>query len=291
MSRQVKKIKKQLDAIVSDHKKFDLSVDNNPISNKREETCSYVDAKIIIGRDNDIKAVIDMLLGPNDVNENFRFVTIVGMGGLGKTALAQLVCNDKKVEKEFPDPKLRLWVCVSDQGGEQFDVKVILCKILELVSGIRLDRTSTLEWVQKQFQEQLKGKKYLLVLDDVWSEDCEEWRRLQSFLTLGQEGSRIIVTTRSEMIAEIIGEKYTHKLQGLSEENSWLLFESVAFNKGEHEQVNYLELVDIGKKIIENCSNTPLAIKVVGSLLFGQPLNKWQAFEQSGLAGIEKGGN
>ncbi|XP_021753586.1 putative disease resistance protein RGA4 [Chenopodium quinoa] len=291
MSRQVKDIKKQLDTIVSNHHKFGLSVDYNPICRRREETCSYVDAGDIIGREDDKKVVIDMLLGPNDVQESFRFVTIVGVGGLGKTALAQLVCNDNEVEAEFPDPKLRLWVCVSDQDGEQFDVKVILCKILELVSGKRPDDTSSMELVQKQFQEQLRGKKYLLVLDDVWNEDCEKWRNLCRFLTLGQEGSRIVVTTRSEMTAKIIGEKHTHKLQGLSEENSWLLFESVAFDKGEHEHASHLELVEIGKKIVEKCYNIPLAIKAVGSLLFGQPVNKWQTFEHSGFAGIGKGDN
>uniref|UniRef100_A0A803LGV7 Uncharacterized protein n=1 Tax=Chenopodium quinoa TaxID=63459 RepID=A0A803LGV7_CHEQI len=291
MSSQVKKIKLQLDSIVSNHHKFGLSVDYKPICRRREETCSYVDAGDIIGREDDKKAVIDMLLGPNDVQESFRFVTIVGVGGLGKTALAQLVCNDNEVEAEFPDPKLRLWVCVSDQDGEQFDVKVILCKILELLSGKRPDDTSSMELVQKQFQEQLRGKKYLLVLDDVWNEDCEKWRNLCRFLTLGQEGSRIVVTTRSEMTAKIIGEKHTHKLQGLSEENSWLLFESIAFDKGEHEHASHLELVEIGKKIVKKCYNIPLAIKAVGSLLFGQPVNKWQTFYHSGFVGIGKGDN
>ncbi|XP_021752987.1 putative disease resistance protein RGA4 isoform X2 [Chenopodium quinoa] len=148
-----------------------------------------------------------------------------------------------------------------------------------------------MELVQKQFQEQLRGKKYLLVLDDVWNEDCEKWRNLCRFLTLGQQGSRIVVTTRSEMTAKIIGEKHTHKLHGLSEENSRLLFESVAFDKGEHEHASHLELVEIGKKIVEKCYNIPLAIKAVGSLLFGQPVNKWQTFEHSGFAGIGKGDN
>ncbi|XP_021713962.1 putative disease resistance protein RGA1 isoform X1 [Chenopodium quinoa] len=291
MSRQVKDIKEQLNNIVSNHHKFGLSVDYKPICRRRKETCSYVDAGDIIGREDDKKVVIDMLLSPSNVHESFRFVTIVGVGGLGKTTLAQLVYNDERVVAEFPDSKLRLWVCVSDQNGEQFDVKVILCKILELVSGKRPDDTSSMELVQKQFQEQLRGKKYLLVLDDVWNEDCEKWRSLRTFLMLGQEGSRIVVTTRSEITAKIIGEKHGHKLQGLSLKNSWLLFESVAFDKGEQDQINDPDLVDIGKKIVGKCYGIPLAIKVVGSLLFGQPVNKWQTYEHSGFAGIEKGDN
>ncbi|XP_021766538.1 disease resistance protein RGA2-like [Chenopodium quinoa] len=291
MSHQVEEIRKKLDEIVSNHQKFGLSVDYNPIVRRRDDTYSYVDAQAIIGREHDKKVVIDMLLGSNDVDESIRFLSIVGVGGLGKTALAQLVCNDKEVEAEFPDPKLRLWVCVSDQDGEQFDVRSILCKILELVTDHKPDATATMEWVQKKFQEKLKGRKFLLVLDDVWNEDCEKWRCLYRFLTLGRQGSRIVVTTRSEMTAKIIGEKHVHKLQGLSPENSWLLFESIAFDKGEQELVNHLKLVDIGKKIAEKCYNIPLAIKVVGSLLFGQPLSKWQTFVDSGLAKIGQGDN
>uniref|UniRef100_A0A803LGW0 Uncharacterized protein n=1 Tax=Chenopodium quinoa TaxID=63459 RepID=A0A803LGW0_CHEQI len=247
MSRQVKEIKEQLDSIVSNHHKYGLSVDYKPICRRREETSSYVDAGDIIGREDDKKAVIDMLFSPNDVYESFRFVTIVGVGGLGKTALAQLVCNDERVQAEFPDSKLRLWVCVSDQDGEPFDVKVILY--------------------------------------------CEKWRSLCRFLMVGQEGSRIVVTTRSEITAKIIGKKRVHKLQGLSKENSWLLFESVAFDKWEYEHENHLELVEIGKNIVEKCYNIPLAIKTVGSLLFGQHVNKWKTFEQNGFVGIGKGDN
>ncbi|XP_021753576.1 disease resistance protein RGA2-like [Chenopodium quinoa] len=291
MSHQVKDIKKQLDKIVTNHHKFGFSVDYRPISRRREDTCSYLDAKSIIGREDDKKVVIGMLLDPNnDDKEDFRFLTIVGVGGLGKTTLAQLVYNDKEVEKEFPDPKLRLWVCVSDQDGEQFDVKVICCKILELVSGMRLDGAFTMEWVQKQFQEQLRGKKYLLVLDDVWNEDRKKWLSLKDFLMIGQGGSRIVVTTRSEMTAKVIGDKYAYKLQGLSQENSWRLFEMTAFDK-EHEEINQLESTKLGEKIVGKCYNIPLAIKVVGSLLFGQDISKWWSFEEKGLAEIRKGDN
>ncbi|XP_021753581.1 disease resistance protein RGA2-like [Chenopodium quinoa] len=288
MSSRVTEIKKQLDETVDNHRKFKFKVDNNPIVRRKEETYSYVVAEDIIGRDDDKKVVVDMSLGPNDVHEHFRVVTIVGVGGLGKTALAQLVYNDKRVEEEFPDPNLRLWVCVSDQDGEQFDVKAILCKIVEVVQ--KLSDTASLEWVRKRIQEILGGKKYLLILDDVWNEDRDKWLNLQSFLMIGEGGSRIVVTTRSVETGEITGDKNIYKLEGLSQENSWHLFETVAFNKGqEHE--NHLELVEIGKKIVKKCCNIPLALKVVGSLLFGQHMNKWHSFKRSGLSEIKNGEN
>ncbi|KAL2920500.1 putative disease resistance protein RGA1, partial [Bienertia sinuspersici] len=131
MSRDVKHIKKRLDDIADTHKKFGFNVDYKPIVSRREETCSYVDANEIIGRDKDKEAIIELLLDHN--NEEICCTAIVGVGGLGKTALAQLVYHDERINKEFCE-NMKLWVCVSDQEGEQFDVKTIFCKILEIVT-------------------------------------------------------------------------------------------------------------------------------------------------------------
>lgn len=286
MSCQVKGIKKRLNAIADNHTKFGFNANyDKPIGRRREETYSYVDVKDIVGRENDVKEVVSMLLDNDVTDQDFRFISVVGVGGIGKTALAQLVYNDEKIKVEFPT--LRLWVCVSDQDGEQFDVKTILCKILELVDCQKFDGSSTMELVQNQFQAQLKGKKYFLVLDDVWNEDRKKWLELEKLLMLGQEGSRIVVTTRSEMTATIIGDKNAYKLEGLSQENSWQLFEMTAFSKGDKEE-NHPEFVEIGKKIVENCYNIPLALKVVGSLLYSQDISKWHMLEESGLAKVNK---
>ncbi|XP_021725592.1 putative disease resistance protein RGA3 [Chenopodium quinoa] len=268
MSCKVKEIKKHLDDIVDRHTKFGFKVDYKPICRRREETCSYLHANDIIGRDKDKETIIDMLLNPS-MKQDFCFLTIVGMGGLGKTALAQLVFNDDKIKNEFPD--LRLWVCVSDQDGEIFDVKAILCKIVELVTHCKIDGSSTMELVQNRFQDQLRGKKFFLVLDDVWNEDRENWLALKKFLMLGRGGSRIVITTRSETTSAIIGDENAYKLQGLSQEDSWKLFKMSAFSNGCNQE-NHGELVEIGKKIVAKCHSVPLAIKVVGSLLFGQDI-------------------
>ncbi|KAL2920521.1 Disease resistance protein RGA2 [Bienertia sinuspersici] len=269
MSRDVKHIKKRLGDIADCHKKFGFNVDYKPIIRRREETCSYVDANKIIGRKEDREAIVKMLLDRND--EEVRFTTIVGVGGLGKTALAQLVYHDERINNEFHE-NMKLWVCVSDQEGEQFDVKTILIKILEQVTKKKKDDSSTLQLVQHQFQEKLRGQKYLLVLDDVWNEDPMKWCNLQEFLTLGQGGSRVMVTTRSMMTAKIIDERHAYELEGLSGEDSWRLFEMSAFDKGIKRE-NHNEFVEIGKKIVDNCHNNPLALKVVGSLLFGQSIS------------------
>ncbi|XP_021846774.2 putative disease resistance protein RGA3 isoform X2 [Spinacia oleracea] len=236
--------------------------------------------------EDDRRAVLDMLLD-SSFKEDFCFLSIVGAGGVGKTTLAQLVYNDEKVKSEFD---LRLWACVSDQDGEQFEVKPILAKILE--SAVRQNHDNFgLDLLQNRLQEVLGGKKYLLVLDDVWNEDRYKWLELRKFLMIGGcRGSKILITTRSKQTARVVGNEYTYELKGLSDENSWHLFEMAAFDKG-YEQVKSGELVDIRKKIVKRCVNVPLALKVVGSLLFGQDESKWRSFQEIGLAKISNGEN
>uniref|UniRef100_A0A803KSZ9 Uncharacterized protein n=1 Tax=Chenopodium quinoa TaxID=63459 RepID=A0A803KSZ9_CHEQI len=130
MSRGVKKIRKKLDAIAY-NTQFSFKHDPEPIRRRRPETCSYVDAADIIGRQDDLEKIVGMMLDSN-VQHDVSFLTIVGIGGLGKTALAQLVYNDPRVTSAFP---LRMWTCVSDQDQKQFDVKEILCKILGSATG------------------------------------------------------------------------------------------------------------------------------------------------------------
>ena len=77
----------------------------------------------VIGREEDKEAIIGCLLDPT-VKENVSVLPIVGIGGLGKMTVAQLVFNDEKVN-HF---ELKLWVCVS----EKFDVKIIVKKNLSV---------------------------------------------------------------------------------------------------------------------------------------------------------------
>ncbi|XP_021721837.1 putative disease resistance protein RGA4 isoform X2 [Chenopodium quinoa] len=283
MSRGVKKIRKKLDAIAY-NTQFSLKHDPEPIRRRRPETCSYVDSGDIIGRNDDLEKIVGMMLDSN-VQRDVSFLTIVGIGGLGKTTLAQLVHNDPRITSAFP---LRLWTCVSDQDQKQLDVKDILYKILASAAH-KPQKDSTMDQVQKQLRNQLAGKKYLLVLDDVWSEKCDQWRDLERFLIGGQKGCWILVTTRSLATAKIIGDGLTYKLQGLSDVNSWCLFERVAFGLQSSNPPD--DLVKIGEEIVKGCARVPLAIRVIGSLLYGQDKSKWLSVVQIPLANLRESHN
>ncbi|KAL2920512.1 putative disease resistance protein RGA4 [Bienertia sinuspersici] len=133
MSRDVKDIKMRLDDIANERIKFEFIVDYNPICKRREETCSYVVASDIIGRDKDKEAIIDMILDHN--NEDFCILTIVGVGGLGKTTLSQLVYNDERIEKEFPILSL-LRRCFFEKVKKPLEENIEYVKIHDLMHDV-----------------------------------------------------------------------------------------------------------------------------------------------------------
>ncbi|KAL7234606.1 hypothetical protein ACSBR1_018109 [Camellia fascicularis] len=196
----------------------------------------------IHGRDEDIKQIMELLLGDASTEIFFDVIPIVGMGGIGKTTLAQHIYNDDRVENHF---NLKAWVCVSDD----FEVMRITKAILESFTHSSCN-LSNLNEVQVQLSKTLAGKKFLLVLDDVWDYGRDGWNLLQSPFGAGAPGSKIIVTTRDRGIAKQMGMDKYHNLHNLSYGDCWLIFSQHAFQNRNIEE--YKELESIGKKIVEN---------------------------------------
>jgi hypothetical protein len=120
--------------------------------------------------------------------------------------------------------------------------------------------------LQSLFRETIGGKRYLLVLDDVWNENSNKWSDLKNLLVGGLRGSKVLVTTRNEKVADITRTASPYFLEGLSESNSWDLFKKMAFKDGEEPKNS--KLVEIGKEIVKKCARIPLAMRSIGSLLY-----------------------
>ncbi|KAL7234313.1 hypothetical protein ACSBR1_017832 [Camellia fascicularis] len=162
----------------------------------------------------------------------------------------------RKKEKSI----VKEWVCVSNV----FNLKVLVEAILKSANvecgNLEIDE------LQKRLQRCLDGNRYILVLDDVWNENREKWIELEDFLTSGEKGSKIVVTTRSEIVARVMGTTSPYPLKGLLEDDSWSLFKQLAFRRRQLEENP--SLVAIGKKILTNSGGVPLAIRTIGSLLY-----------------------
>ena len=108
------------------------------------------------------------------------------------------------IEQQGYIRELKAAVYDSDDLFDQF----LTLAELNQIDGNKVDSSCTMELVTKQFEEQLKGKKYILVLDDLWNEDRKKWVDLERFLKWGHVGSRILVTTRSNITTSVIGDKH-----------------------------------------------------------------------------------
>ncbi|WCJ41718.1 Disease resistance protein RGA2 [Euphorbia peplus] len=150
-------------------------------ANERPPSTSLVNEAKIYGREEDKEAILK-LMGATTHSEDIVVIPIVGMGGVGKTTLAQLIYNDTGLQYDW-----KAWVCV----GEDFDVVRVTKTILQINDEKDLDS------LQVKLKQKLSGKKFLFVLDDVWSENYELWTLFCCPFEAGAPGSRIIITTRS----------------------------------------------------------------------------------------------
>ncbi|XP_030949112.1 disease resistance protein RGA2-like [Quercus lobata] len=270
MGHEIKAISERLNAIEKEMMAYDFSrslVEPQVMNRADRETYSFVLKDEVFGREHDKKKIMERLFDDSG-EENISIIPIVGIGGLGKTTLAQLVYNDEDVQTKF---EIKLWVCISDI----FDVQRIIKEIVEQLT--KRQHEGGLEILQNKLREELNGKKYLIILDDLWNEDGNKWRRLINLLMVGSRGSRIVVTTRSTKVAEITGATSPHELEGLVLEKAWPLFVKMAF-KGGKEPENQI-LVALGKQIVGKCIGVPLAIRTIGSLLYGKTnVIEWQSF-------------
>ena len=172
MAHNIKAIREKLDAINANRMEFHLveRVEETQVRSRMRETHYFVRAEDVIGREDDKKVIIEHLLDSN-IEENVLVLPIVGMGGLGKTTLAQFVFNDEKIQKHF---EKSLWVCISDD----FDVKVFVGKILEFAKNEK-QKDFEISTLIKKFQKEIDGKRYILVLDDMWEHDRKKWLSLE----------------------------------------------------------------------------------------------------------------
>ncbi|KAJ7005079.1 disease resistance RPP13-like protein 1 [Populus alba x Populus x berolinensis] len=272
-------LQERLDHLVK--RKVDLGLINRtgkePSSPKRPTT-SLVDERGVYGRDNDREAILKLLLSDDANEENPGVVPIGGMGGVGKTTLAQLVYNHRRVQEGFD---LKAWVCVS----EDFSVSKLTKVILEGLGSKHA--CDNLDQLQLQLKERLQGNKFLLVLDDVWNEDYDEWDRFLTPLKYGAQGSKILVTTRNESVASVMRTVPTHHLKELTEDSCWSVFAKHAF-RGENPN-DYEELLEIGREIVRKCKGLPLAAKTLGGLLRTQrDVEEWEKLLESNLWDLRK---
>ncbi|KAJ0860412.1 putative P-loop containing nucleoside triphosphate hydrolase, leucine-rich repeat domain superfamily [Helianthus annuus] len=248
--------------------KADLGLDNLGLkveeearprtNNNRRLQTSVVNPSSIVGRQAHKDALVQQLLLPADEprDQNYSIVPILGMGGVGKTTLARLVYDEQLVKDHFD---LKAWVCVSDE----FDTVRISKEIFQSMANKEVPDFNRL---QDALKDHVKGKKFLLVLDDIWSESYEDWETLVRPLYTCDPRSKIIITTRKDKLLKKLGYNPLNKqLESLSDDDALSLVARNALGVDNFD--SHLSLKPYAEGVVKKCGGLPLALIALGRLL------------------------
>ncbi|KAL7589893.1 hypothetical protein Lser_V15G40183 [Lactuca serriola] len=213
-----------------------------------------VEEENVVGFEKEAEKVIGWLKAET---EELEVISVVGMGGLGKTTLVKKVFNDSSIQYEF---FIRSWVYVS----QVYSTREVFSKILYDVTRENKDTSKwSVQTIAEELHRQLKDGRYLIVLDDVWTKTA--WNDLKMLFPNTKNGSRILLTSRNKDVALHANTNLPpYQLRFLTDEESWELLEKKVFPKGSRCSS---ELEILGKEIARKCYGLPLALVVIAGIL------------------------
>ncbi|KAM3256961.1 hypothetical protein ACQJBY_049384 [Aegilops geniculata] len=270
---RMKILRKRLDLLARDSVVFSL-MQHPKCDLEQSDIQEEFYRSAIVGRDSD-KAKIKELILQNDT-ETLSIIPIVGLVGLGKTTLARLIFYDWGEEWNLD---LRIWIDLN----RKFDLKNIAAGIISQANGTKegpsevntnIQIHENLQLLKNRLHKTLHDKRCLIVLDGLCSTDKSQLDELKEMLRCTNKSIKVLVTTSSEITAELMQTFPPYKLSPLSENDCSTIFSEKAFGDGGN--VNAC-LKKIGKQIVKRCDGIPSLAHFLGSVVHNQVMGVWLA--------------
>ncbi|XP_073119065.1 putative late blight resistance protein homolog R1A-10 isoform X2 [Henckelia pumila] len=227
-------------------KEAEIKTCEEPPNALREDSSSST-KNLMVGFGEYLMHIKDQLIGQSSALE---VISIVGMGGIGKTTLATHAYHDPYVVHQFD---VHIWVTVS----QSYSIRDIMSSMLASMNILPKSAQLGLDVYQN-----LKGRRYLIIIDDIW--DIRVFDELKRMFPDDETGSRIMLTTRIANVAAYASPSGTlHQISLLSIVHSWELLCAKVFG----DEPCPSNLQEIGKTVAKNCQGLPLSIVVIGGLL------------------------
>ncbi|KAL6654800.1 hypothetical protein ACP70R_008265 [Stipagrostis hirtigluma subsp. patula] len=239
----------------------------------------YADAPDLVGIERPASDIENWLV---DETSNRKVLSIVGFGGLGKTTLAMEVF--RRVEGQFG---CRAFAAVS----QKLELKKLLKNLLSQVAQNDVAHMDTWEEGQliSKLRECLLNKRYLIIIDDVWSKSA--WEKVRCALPQNNHKSRVLTTTRIESVAKSCcsdPRDRVYRIEPLNESDAKVLFFKRIFG---HKDGCPPHLKEVSDQILKKCCGSPLAIISIASLLASKPVmlkEQWEKLLISIGSALEK---
>ncbi|CAL4908230.1 unnamed protein product [Urochloa decumbens] len=233
---------------------------------------------VVFGRDGELQDMVSWLVGAASDSDGgdamsvpVPVAAIMGHGGMGKTTLAQLLFEDKRVDSAFD---LKIWIQPAAVDNE-FE---LARQLLQSANVNVPDSMKSFDWLQSKLREEVSSRKFLLVIDDVWNWNREDinghayremWSKVLAPISHGKAtGSKIVITTRQKIVADLLRASKEVWLDDLPADAIWSLFKRCAFGEEDIDK-QPLALQDIGRKIAGKLKGSPMVAKAVGRMLEG----------------------
>jgi hypothetical protein len=265
---EIQRVRRKLSEIFESADRLKINLDNSDVVLEEfPGDCSLMlhnieDDIVMVGFQDEYKEIEDRLVHSGQM---LSAVSIVAMGGAGKTTLARKVYTSCRVKQYF---NVVAWVTVS----QTFKGIDLLKDIMKQVTGKTYDSVDPMQEydVGKNIRDFLLQKRYLVVLDDVWEVDTwDQLNRIVKVFPDAANGSRVLLTTRKVDVANHVEmPTHVHALNHLDEEKSWELFRSKALPSYKTSVMRDVdEFEKLGRKLASKCDGLPLALAVLGAYL------------------------